>query len=509
VAKLWHNVAANFLGQAWIALIGVVFLPVYVRLLGMEAYGLIAVFVSLQALLFVFDIGLSATLNRELARHSHARSESSRTHDLVRTLEWVFWPLCLVAALLVAGASTTIAEHWLQPVAFPRQRVAHAVMLMGLAIATQWPSAFYAGGLNGVERQVVLNATNVVFATLRWVAVIPVLWWIAPTIEVFLYWQVAVAVLQALAMRALLMRALPRRTQAAHFRVAVLHEVRAFALGMFFIAGLSFALMQTDRIVLSKLLSLDQFGRYVLVATVAATLSRVFNPFFSALYPRYSGLVASGDHANLVILYHRSNQLLAVLVAAVASVLAFFAEDVLRLWTHDSQLASTGGPVLVILVVGSALNGLMNLPYALQLAHGWTRLALYQNLIAVFFVVPATWMLANRYGILGAASVWAVLNFCYITMGIPAMHRRLMRNEMKSWYLQDIIPPVVTAIVTAGMARVVFQSITDDLAGLATLASISIVTLAVCAVSTPAARRLPQEVVVMLRARINLKARNG
>jgi hypothetical protein len=80
---------------------------------------------------------------------------------------------------------------------------------------------------------------------------------------------------------------------------------------------------------------------------------------------------------------------------------------------------------------------------------------------------------------------------------------------MKSWYLQDIIPPVVTAIVTAGMARVVFQSITDDLAGLATLASISIVTLAVCAVSTPAARRLPQEVVVMLRARINLKARNG
>jgi O-antigen/teichoic acid export membrane protein len=464
----------------------------------MEAYGLIGVYISLQAMLFVLDIGLSATLNRELAR-SHAGSDGDASHDMVRTLEWVFWPICLVIALLVACASSVIATHWLQPVSFTPQRVAHAVMLMGLVIAAQWPSTFYGGGLNGLERQVSLNLVNAVFATLRWVAVIPVLMWIHPTIEVYLYWQLLIAILQTMVMRMVLVGALPRRKRPTQFQVDVLRDIRSFALGMFVVAALSFVLVQVDRIVLSRLLPLDKFGQYVLVATVAATLSRFFSPFFAALYPRYSRLVAAGDQATLVTLYHTSNQLLAVIVASVAAVLAFFAKDVLRLWTHDSHLAVTSSPILSVLVVGTALNGLMNLPYALQLAHGWTRLALYQNLIAVFIVVPATWLLAHRFGAFGAASVWAVLNLAYVTVGIPLMHRRLLRHEMAAWYLQDVLPPAIAAIAAAGLARLTFPAISDDLAGLVTLALLSIATLTISAACTPAARRLLGEVATSTR----------
>lgn len=500
MTRLQQNVAANFLGQAWTALIGVLFLPVYIRLLGMEAYGLIGVYISLQAILFVLDVGLSATLNRELAR-SQAGSDCDASHDLLRTLELVFWPICLATALLVACASGTIATHWLQPVSFTPQRVAHAVMLMGLVIAAQWPSIFYGGGLNGLERQVSLNLVNAVFATLRWVAVVPVLIWIRPTIEVYFYWQLAIAVLQTIVMRIVLVSALPSRKRPAQFKVDLLRDIRAFALGMFVVAALSFVLVQVDRIVLSRLLPLDKFGQYVLVATVAATLSRFFNPFFAALYPRYSRLVATGDQGRLIVLYHTSNQLLAVVVASVASVLAFFAGDILRLWTHDPHLAVTTGQILSVLVIGTALNGLMNLPYALQLAHGWTRLALYQNLIAVLVVVPATWLLAHRFGALGAASVWTALNLTYVTVGIPLMHRRLLRHEMTAWYLRDILPPAVAAVAAAGLARLAFPAISDDPTGLATLGLLSIATLAISATCTPAARQLLVDVATSTRTR--------
>ena len=45
------NVVANYLGQGWSALMGLAFIPLYIRYLGMEAYGLIGVFAVLQACL--------------------------------------------------------------------------------------------------------------------------------------------------------------------------------------------------------------------------------------------------------------------------------------------------------------------------------------------------------------------------------------------------------------------------------------------------------------------------
>lgn len=490
MARLRHNVVANFIGQVWTALIGVLFLPVYVRLLGMEAYGLIGVYISLQALLFVLDLGLSATLNRELARHARAGTDIEPVRDVVRTLEWMFWPLCVVVALVMVPLSTTIAANWLQPVAFSQERVAHAVMLMVVAIAVQWPSSFYAGGLSGLERQVSLNFANVVFATLRWVVVIPVLSGAGPSIELFMYWQIAVSVVQTIAMRALLFHALPAKVGPARFRADTLRRARGFAFGMFCTALAAFVLIQVDRIVLSRTLPLDEFGRYVLVATVASTLSRVFTPFFAALFPRYSGLVAANEQTALIALYHRSNQLLAIVVASVASVLGFFAEDVLRLWTHDPALSEKGAPVLAILVFGTALNGLMNLPYALQLAHGWTRLTLYQNLAAITIVVPATWWLAQSYGALGAASMWVVLNLGYLTIAVPLMHRRLLRGEMRSWYRVDILPTALASIVGAYAMRKLFPELPDNAMGAAMLAVASMAVLCATAAGSSEARRL-------------------
>ncbi|MCK7491684.1 MAG: hypothetical protein MZW92_08325 [Comamonadaceae bacterium] len=57
-----RNVVANFAGQLWSALMGVVFIPVYIHLLGLEAFGLVAFYVTLQALSVVFDLGLSGTI---------------------------------------------------------------------------------------------------------------------------------------------------------------------------------------------------------------------------------------------------------------------------------------------------------------------------------------------------------------------------------------------------------------------------------------------------------------
>lgn len=478
MTKLRYNVIANFVGQGWTALIGVIFIPLYIRLLGMEAYGLIGVYVGLQGMLFVLDMGLSAALNRQLARHAHRGDEPETIRDTVRTLELLFWPLCLAASLVLALVSPMISAHWLQPVAFSQERVTHALILMCLAIAMQWPSAFYAGGLNGLEQQVPLNIANMVFAGLRWIGVIPVLWWIAPSIEVYLYWQVAVAAFQTFAMRLWLWRALPPGARPPRFRINAMRQVRGFALGVFAIAVLSFLLVQIDRIVLSRTLPLDQFGHYVLAATVAAALSRAFNPFFTALYPRYSGLVANDPELRLKELYLDSNRYLAILVCATAAVLVVFSRDTLFLWTGDHALAATLSPVLSILAAGAAFNGLMNLPYALQLAHGWTRLALWVNGITLLVMVPLTFWLARKFGMIGPAGAWLAINAVNFLLIVPVIHRRLLPSVTVHWYL-IVLPSLLASLAVALALRLLMPAPLEGLLGFATLCLIGVVVLLV------------------------------
>ncbi|MDE2060547.1 MAG: hypothetical protein KGL31_00010 [candidate division NC10 bacterium] len=43
-----RNIIANTLGRGWSMLMGLVFVPLYIKFLGMEAYGLIGFFATLQ-----------------------------------------------------------------------------------------------------------------------------------------------------------------------------------------------------------------------------------------------------------------------------------------------------------------------------------------------------------------------------------------------------------------------------------------------------------------------------
>ncbi|HVA55022.1 MAG TPA: polysaccharide biosynthesis protein, partial [Gammaproteobacteria bacterium] len=83
------NILANYAGQVWMALMGVAFVPLYIHMLGMEAFGLIGLMLSIQALSMLLDLGMGGALNRELARRSHNADAAVTIGDLVRTFEWL------------------------------------------------------------------------------------------------------------------------------------------------------------------------------------------------------------------------------------------------------------------------------------------------------------------------------------------------------------------------------------------------------------------------------------
>ena len=110
------RVSKNFLmgltSSIWVAALGFLVVPLYLRYLGIGAYGLIGFFATMQAILSLVDFGIVPTINREVAR-SKAIGVSEGLGDLLYMLERIYFLVGLVAAIGIIALSELIANHWL------------------------------------------------------------------------------------------------------------------------------------------------------------------------------------------------------------------------------------------------------------------------------------------------------------------------------------------------------------------------------------------------------------
>jgi O-antigen/teichoic acid export membrane protein len=454
ISILKKNLAANLVGNGWAALMGVILIPLYINFLGIESWGLMGIFASLQGICALLDMGLSATLNREMARLSVREDKAQEMRNLVRTLELIYWAVALVIGVSIFALAPLIANHWVQASQLSPETIEHAIRMMGLALSLQWPFGLYSGGLLGLQRQVLLSGINITIATLRGGGAILILWKVSPTLQAFFSWQALISLLQTCLTGWFLWRSLPQTQIGAGFQSTLLRGTSRFAAGMSGITVMSVILTQMDKIILSRLLTLKMFGYYVLAGAVTTSIYLLVQPVFSALYPRFTQLVSLGDEAGLKQLYHHSCQLMSVLILPASMVIASFSREILFLWTGDSTTAANTHLVLTVLIIGTALNGLMHLPYALQLAYGWTKLAFYVNLVAVLILAPSLISMASLYGAVGAAFIWVILNSGFALIVIQLLHRRLLKGEQWRWYFEDVGLPLSVSLGTAFLCSV-------------------------------------------------------
>ena len=457
MSQFKRNLIANFVGKGWAALMGIAFIPLYIKFMGIESYGLVGFFTTLQGVFALLDFGLTTTLNREIARYSAIAEKSQEMRDLVRTLETIYWGLAISMGVIVLMLSPFIARGWIKADALSVEVVQQSVILMGFVMAFQWPLGFYSGGLLGLQRQVLFNILNIIWYTLRFAGGVLVLWLVSPTILTFFEWQVIVSALSTGLMAMALWRSLPFSHERARFRISIWHSVWRFAAGMSGISVTVLVLTQLDRIILSKMLSLELFGYYTLAWTVANGLTVLTGSVFTVMFPVFSQQAALSDIEELKQLYHRSCQLMSVLILPAAILVAFFASEILIIWTKDPVMVANTHFLVSLLIIGTALNGLMNLPYALQLAHGWTSLAFYTNVISVIILIPLLIVAISHYGALGAAVVWIALNSGYVLISLQIMHRRLLEGEQWRWYFEDVGLPLVAALSMISIGRLIIH----------------------------------------------------
>jgi O-antigen/teichoic acid export membrane protein len=190
------NIAANIFANVLIAIIFFVSVPLFIRYLGVEGYGLVGFFLFTQTLATVLDLGLMTMLTREFAVLTADQNGDGRgPRDLLRTSEVFYWSAAIVSGLGWT-ASAGFLSWFVNPQGIDGETLYQCFLLMGITFALQFPAGLYSGALFGLQRQVAISVVSVVFSILRNLGAIAALQFLSSTPQTFFAWQLGCAVLQ-------------------------------------------------------------------------------------------------------------------------------------------------------------------------------------------------------------------------------------------------------------------------------------------------------------------------
>lgn len=431
------------------------------RLAGAEEYGLISFYVVLATVASLLDVGLGNVMTREAARIQAAISlgdaPPERLGSMLFTLQATYVSLSAAFLVAVVAASPLIGALWLHSDKIVGNERTLAIILMAVAISAQRPRLAFSSLLDGLERQVTTNVLNVSATLARTLLGLGVLAFIAPTATAFLISQIVASAFETSVFAYAAWSRVPSHgTDRYRFSSEILRQLWGFVAANSAALIIGILIQIGDKLILSALLPIADFGRYNLISLICLTLLRLTAPFGTAILPRMSAQHLKSDNEGVVRSYFTMSQATATALLPAAAILIVFRQDVLAIVlggkVHaDGQL----GVVLVLLALGNVVGGLARSCHTLQVAEGNMKTALHINIATAAVYLPAILLLTLRFGMVAPAALWLGANAFAIIVFVFTAHRDALRGYTSRWVWTAVAPQAAIAFVVAAVAGLI------------------------------------------------------
>jgi O-antigen/teichoic acid export membrane protein len=148
------NIIANDVGKVWGIISILIFVPFYIKILGIESYAVINFYTVILTIMYFADGRLSATLNREIARSN----DKQYIGNMLFTIERVYLAICLFIMIVVFSFSGEVARNWLNSETISTEDLSLYISMMDISDAFQLFTTLQSSGLMGIEKQVLSNS---------------------------------------------------------------------------------------------------------------------------------------------------------------------------------------------------------------------------------------------------------------------------------------------------------------------------------------------------------------
>jgi len=402
--RLAWNSFLNVLGHAAPFVVAFLAVPVLLRALGTERFGILSLGWAVIGYFGYFDLGLGRALTRLVSERL-----AGRDRDALDALVWTAFRLLLLLGLL-GWLAASLMTPWLVGRALGISPALQDEARWGFyVLAAAVPATVVTSGLRGLleayQRFDLVNAARVPLGILNYAA---------PLAALPFTRNLAVVLLVLLASRLL--------GVAVHlaFCFVVQPSLKKAVLGpsspvgplvrsggWFTVSSVVSPLMGTlDRFLIGAIISAAAVAYYAAPFELVSKLLVVPGAVAAVLFPAFAA-TAVGTPEAAQRLFDRGLKLIGVALFPLILLVTTFAPEGLRLWMGP-DVASQSTLVLQVLAIGVFCNGLAQVPFYLIQGAGRPVVAATLHLVELPMYLALAWLLIARLGIAGAAMAWTL-----------------------------------------------------------------------------------------------------
>jgi O-antigen/teichoic acid export membrane protein len=417
--------------------------PFYLRLLGAEAFGVVALGNSVQAWLMLFDFGVGVVLVKIFANYGYSDAEDAmaiRSFDAVETFLFAVGSiLVLVGVPLLAAFAPDIIQASTLAAGTLRISLILIVAIAGVRIVGN----AYRGMLIALERQISLNAISSGALLLRYFGVLPLIWAV-PDLRLYFVWHLFIVIIENVALRAKLGPHFRRRSLFT-WDPSLLRSLLPISGNIMGASVLSATAAQADKLILAPFVSLLQYAAYSLAAVMGSGVGLIATAVTRYAQPKLVRIGTTADR-DLSFAVYRTTKLVIVGTLPITIVTIAHAELALRLWAQRPDLAAAAAPYASWYLAAGFFTGIQLLVFNYVLARGALRLHLIGTTIFCGVYILLLYVLAAREGALGAAHAVFIGNALFALAWPLIVYSRIERSMLATWCVRILLLPSVAAI---------------------------------------------------------------
>lgn len=236
---------------------------------------------------------------------------------------------------------------------------------------------------------------------------------------------------------------LPKLLPAGPSDPGISPKLIAFAMPLFVVAVLGFAVNNADSLVLAGL-DRSAVGQYSADLSLARLIQVGVGSLAYIILPVTARFVRLGDTSSVQTTYATATKWMALTSLPLFLVFFFYPGHALAFVYGANYL---GAPVpLQILVAGAFASTLVGPSTAVQVSFGQTRLLLYNTVVASAADLLLSVALVPGYGTTGAAIAWTVANALYPALSLAELAFLTGVHPFKGHY---VVPMLATAVPVA------------------------------------------------------------
>jgi O-antigen/teichoic acid export membrane protein len=435
------NIFWNLAGGIIAGLLVILITPIYIKLLGVDGYGILSLWLVFQLMLGLFDFGMGPTIVKEFSKELY--DKQSRL-DLLKTAETFNLIIALLIFALFFFSSNWLATNWFKSTFFTPNDLSLTLKLISITIALQFPSSIYLNVLTGLQEHKQMNIIIITSNLIRHLLGIGILIF-KPSLNYFFTIQIIFTLFQTGSLKIYIWNLLHDKSlRNPKVNLKILKPIWRFSIGMALTSFAAVALSNIDKVILSKMVTTRELGNYSIAFSATGILQLAIQPFYKTYFPRYSQLITENNVLKTNDEYFKSCQLMGTILISISVVGFVFAPYLFKIWI--GQFDNNIIIIFRILLFSITCSGLMWLPSAFQQANNWTSLHLNMIIFALISGIPLVIFATSNFGVVGGTVIWIIHGISELTLGLWLMHKRILIGQLGLWYKKVIITPLLIAL---------------------------------------------------------------